>query len=238
VTISDYAAFQVASPLNNGEMITVYNLNPAKQGQVDIVDTSSAINTRAYSGFHLVVNGRLPRGGSLLGGWSLERNPTVTCDSSDPNQFRFCDQNGKRYQENGAVPPAPFRRSYRVLGTFPGLPKALTASLALRHFPGDPVVNNWIVPASVFPNGKRTQSIAVPLIAPTAQFLPSWTQIDLSAKRTFTFGRTTVVADVTVFNVMNSSTVITQTTTFGPSFGTPTTIIPGRLPRIGLQLRF
>jgi hypothetical protein len=219
-------------------MITLYNLNPAKQGQVDTLDTSSSVNTRTYTGIHVLVNGRLPRGGTLLGGWSMERNATVTCDASDPNLFRFCDQNGRLYQENGTVPSAPFRPSYRLLGTFPGLPYSLSASLAIRGFAGDPVVNNWVVPASFFPNGKRTQSVTVPLIAPQSQFLPNWNQVDISAKRTFKFGNTILVADVTIFNVMNSNTVITQTTTFGASFGTPTLIIPGRLPRVGVQLRF
>ena len=235
---SDYAGFQVASPLNNGEMITVYNLNSSKQGKVAVLDTSSAINTRTYSGIHLMFNGRLPRGGSLLGGWSMERNATVTCDTSDPNLLRFCDQNGALHQENGKVPSAPFRPSYRLLGTFPGLPYALAASLVIRGFSGDPLVNNWVVPAAFFPNGRRTQPVTVPLIAPQTQFLPNWNQVDVSAKRTFRFGRKTLVADVTLFNLLNASTVITQTTTFGASFGTPTLIIPGRLPRVGLQLGF
>jgi hypothetical protein len=96
---------------------------------------------------------------------------------------------------------------------------------------------NWVVPASLFPGG-RTQPVTVPLIRPNSEFLPRWTQLDLSAKRTFAIGRTRFVADVTIFNVLNASTVITQVATFGAAFGTPTSIIPGRLPRLGLQVSF
>ena len=40
-TISDYTSFEVPNPLLNGETLTIYNLNPAKQGLVDLLDTTA-----------------------------------------------------------------------------------------------------------------------------------------------------------------------------------------------------
>ena len=236
VTLADYASFQVLSPLN-GETITVYNLNRAKQGQVDLLDTASDVNKRVYSGLHLVVRARLPRGGTLLGGWSAERTIAVTCDTRNPNEFRFCDQGGDLYQEFGRTSKPPHVSSFKLLSTVPGLPYDLSASVALRSYLGDPLSVNWVVPASLFPGG-RTQSVTVPLIPPNTKFAPRWTQLDLGVKRSFQIGRTRLVADLTIFNVLNVSTVITEVETFGAALGTPTSIIPGRLPRLGLQVSF
>lgn len=236
LTLTDYASFQVLSPLN-GETITVYNLNRAKQGQVDLLDTASDINKRVYSGLHLVVRARLPRGGTLLGGWSAERTIAVTCDTINPNEFRFCDHGGDLYQEFGRTSKPPHVSSFKLLSTVPELPYDLSASVALRSYLGDPLNVNWVVPASLFPGG-RTQSVTVPLIPPNTKFAPRWTQLDLGVKRSFQIGRTRLAADLTIFNVLNVSTVITQVETFGAALGTPTSIIPGRLPRLGLQVSF
>lgn len=232
--VADYASFQVSSPLD-GQPITIYNLDRSKQGQVDLLDTASDLNERVYQGYHLVVTGRLPRGGTVLGGWSAERRVDISCDTNNPNEFRFCDQRGQLFQELGRTAPSPYVSSFKVLSTVPGLPYNFTGSIALRSYVGDPMEMNWVVPASLFPGG-RTQPVTVPLLAPNSQFLPRWTQLDLSAKRTFQLRGLRLVADLSVFNVLNASTVITQVATFGAAFGTPTSIIPGRLPRLGLQV--
>src|SRR5207249_2018766 len=71
-SFSDYTPFQAANPLNNGEMITIYNLNLSKQGQVDLVDATSSINKRTYTGFEVSFMARLPKGGTAFGGWTTE----------------------------------------------------------------------------------------------------------------------------------------------------------------------
>jgi len=237
VSLSDYAAFEAASPLS-GERITLYNLDSQKRGQVDILDRNSDINKRTYTGLHLSVNMRLPQGGTLIGGWSTERTVQVTCDTNDPNQFRFCDQSGQLHQDAGATTKARFLSNFKLLGVVPGLPFGLTGGVALKSYQGDPLGINWIVPAPLFPSGQRTQAVVTPLISPNTKYLPRWTQIDLSVKRTFRLRPVELVADLTVFNVTNSSVVLGELQTFGPSLGTPTEIMSGRFPRLGLQMRF
>src|SRR5206468_194703 len=64
VGLSDYTAFQTPSPLN-GEPVTIYNLNRAKQGLVDLIDTTSTdrdTSRQTYDGLELSFSARLPRG--------------------------------------------------------------------------------------------------------------------------------------------------------------------------------
>ena len=68
---------------------------------------------------------------------------------------------------------------------------------------------NWVVPANLFPGG-RTQSVTVPLIPPGTKYLDRWTQVDLSLKKMFSFGRQRLEGSLDMFNFLNSNVVLTQ----------------------------
>jgi len=53
VSQSDYTIVNVPNPLNSSELIPIYNLNVAKRGQVQRVDTNSDVNGRWYNGADL-----------------------------------------------------------------------------------------------------------------------------------------------------------------------------------------
>ena len=180
LNVSDYAPFQVPNPLTAGEMITVFNLDRAKQGQVDTVATASDVNRRTYNGFEVNMMARLPNGGTVLGGWFTERTVSITCDTNDPNQYRFCDQSGQLFQELGTVPSLPFRHEFKLAATYP-FPWKLEASMSLMSYPGSGGITttaapapylavDWVVPAVLFPGG-RTQSVTVGLIPPGTEVL-------------------------------------------------------------------
>ena len=102
-TRADYTPVTVVSPFD-GEVITVYNLRPAKLSQVSEVDTTASSDPKAVvHRIRVHVQRRLPGGATLFGGTSTDRNLTVTCDDPDnPNNDRFCDQRDT---------PVPYRRS-------------------------------------------------------------------------------------------------------------------------------
>lgn len=239
LTLEDYQAFQATSPLD-GTPITIYNLNPAKQGQVRLVDTNSEVNRRTYDGFEASFNARLPRGITFFGGWSSDRIVRVSCDTNDPNLLRFCDE--RDYD-------IPFRSDFKLSGAIP-LPWGLQVSGIFMSYAGNTnnaipeggtvtyLRNNWVVPASVFPNGQRTQSVTVNLIQPGTQYSERWNQLDLEGRRTFKVGGTTLVAQMAVYNVMNGNTILTQNQNFGAALGQPLTILQGRLVRAALQVKF
>jgi hypothetical protein len=242
IDLSNYTPFQIANPLGNGEMITVYNLNKASQGQVALVDRNSSINHTDFSGFELGFTGRLRGGANLFGGWSLERTIVVTCDglsSVNPNQLRFCDQSNGTNQDLGHGVNVPFRSEYKLAGSVPVVAK-LSVSVSLLSYAGLPLNTTYSVPVSAFAVvGGRTQSVTVPLTAPYSQFYPRWNQLDVGARRPFTFGRLEATAQVDVFNLLNSQTVLTQNTSFGGStFGLPSSTMVGRMLRLSTSLKF
>ena len=126
VTLADYTPVDVVSPLD-GSVITVYNLNAAKRGQVQQVDrnsTDSDTRRNAYNSFELSVTGRLPGGGNAFGGWTADRTMDVACDSRDnPNTLRFCDQ---------SVLGMPFQHEFKLSVVQP-LPAGFQAGFTMTR---------------------------------------------------------------------------------------------------------
>jgi hypothetical protein len=78
---SDYTIINIANPVD-GSLIPIYNLNPAKNGLLDRVDTNSTdqnLRSLHYNGFELGTSGRF-RGASFFGGWTFDRRVLVHCD--------------------------------------------------------------------------------------------------------------------------------------------------------------
>ena len=233
---TDYTAVQTVSPLS-GETMTIFNLLPSKQGLVDIVDRNSDTNRRSYTGYEATFTVRLPNGGTALGGWSHERTVAVTCDTSDPNQLRFCDQTGQTHQDLGVNQPIPFVNEFKLAVAYP-LPFKANVSMSMLSYPGLPLGVTWSVPASAFPNGQRTQAITTPLLSPGVNYLPRWNQMDISGGKTFQVGKVVVGGVFTVYNVLNSNADLGQTQTFGATLGRPTSILQARLLRLGITAKF
>ena len=61
ISHSDYTLLTTPDPRGNGELLPVYNLDRAKLGLVNELDTNSDLNTRVYNGFDVSFNYRLPK---------------------------------------------------------------------------------------------------------------------------------------------------------------------------------
>ena len=89
VSNANYFPVDVVSPLD-GQVFTVYNLDPSKRAQYNAIDfnsTDSDKRSRVYNGYELGVSGRL-HGASFFGGWGFEQLVSVQCDSVDnPNNY-------------------------------------------------------------------------------------------------------------------------------------------------------
>ena len=227
LSLSDYTLFQATSPID-GTPVDVYNLDIAQRGVENILDTNSDTNAQDYNGFELSFQARLPGGGTFFGGTTTERTILNTCDTDNPNDFRFCDQS----QED-----IPWLTEYKLAGYYP-LPGGIVANMSLISWPGRQLITRWSVPRSQFPNGQRTQSVNVNLAPPGTKYTDRYTQFDLGIKKILQFGGLQVHADFTVFNVLNTSAVLNENTRFGSSLGQPQQIAQGRLPRVAAQLKW
>jgi hypothetical protein len=126
-TLADYTPVEVVSPLD-GEVFTVYNLDPAKLRSVDTLDTNAGSGRRQiYNGVDFTINARLPRGATLFGGFITERTLRMTCDEpDDPNLLLFCDD-----RENGI----PWRPQLKLAGSYP-MPWGVQLSASFQSLAG------------------------------------------------------------------------------------------------------
>ena len=154
-SFADYTPFQWVAP--SGEVITSFSLNPAAAALDDTVDGNAVSRTRVYNGLDVSVSARLPGGGQLLAGWTMEKERQQNCDEiDDPNLMRFCDERSAGLgppSEAGTVPgfdgnfltglaeglgtefPVPWRHEFKLVGSYP-LPGGFQVQAALQSYPG------------------------------------------------------------------------------------------------------
>lgn len=243
---SDYTPFQVPSPLNNGDIVTIYNLNPAKLGLVDNLDQNSSANSRVFTGYDLTFQSRF-KGVNVFGGATIGKQVANTCQVEDPNFLRFCDQ---------GTTAQPYQTQFKLSGSYT-LPWAVQISGSFQSYPGDarnatvdgtivaedPSLRvNWNVNGATFralTGVALTQpQVIVPLNEPGTDFLGRHNQLDLRLKRTFRVGSYSIEPQFDAYNALNSGVVLTQNQVFGTALGRPVTILQGRLLRFGLQARW
>ena len=247
VSHDDYTVVNIPNPVAPGEMVPIYNLDVAKRGQVDIIDKNSSQNRRWYNGFDVGFTARA-RGASLYGGVTTGKQTTTFCEVDDPNSLRYCDQRDL---------DMPYLTQFKLAGTYP-LPWGISLSGSWQGLPGvpvgtarqdaeyvaaqnripDPSLNvEYIVTRTQIPN-LTVASVTVPLIEPGVQFLDRRNQIDIRLSKSVTISRVKLQGQFDVFNLLNASTILSTTETYGTALGRPTAILQGRLYGVGLQVTF
>jgi hypothetical protein len=252
-----------------GQPFTIYDVSPAAVSRVDQLDTNAGSERKhVYNAFDLNVNARLPRGGTVFGGFVTERNLRNICDEpDDPTMLLYCDDT-----ENDI----PYRPTLKLAGTYPlmyGISiSASFQSLAGRPLGGtttagnkisgpgygdvgSPIGTNFLItrttryPAncpSPCPAGAlvaptlTSASLTVPLVAPGVEFLPRLNQLDLSFAKQFRIGQMRVQGQLDMFNALNKSTeLLYRSTNFATaSYLQPSSILQGRMYRVGMQLKW
>lgn len=125
----------------------------------------------------------------------------------------------------------------KIAGTY-FLPLRLQLGIAFQSYAGEALAVNWAVPASVFPNGQRTQSVTVNLIEPGTQYLERWNQLDINVKRNFEVRKARFDIGVDLFNMLNGNVVLVQNQNFGASLGRPQQILQPFMARLSANLKF
>ena len=234
VTAADYLPVEVTSPLN-GETITAFNLDPAKRGLVDRVDTNAPDGARKqiYNGIEATFVARTPGNGRILGGVTYDRTRVKDCSPDDPNANggRFCDQFGGNVD-------MPFRPLLKLSGFYPLPVWGIELAGSFQSAPGEQLANTWDVGRRIIP-GLTQSSIDVELISPGSLHADQITQLDLSVAKAVEFGASNRLrVQLELFNVFNSNVVLNQRQTFGSRLYTPTRIMSARLVQIGASFNF
>jgi hypothetical protein len=252
---ADYTPVTIVSPLE-GEVITAYNLAPAKLSLTQRIDTNATSDRKQiFNGFELAMNARLRGGVTIFGGTSHQKTVMVTCDQpDDPNLLRFCDQ-----RETGV----PFQTDFKFNVSYPA-PWGVQLSGVFQSYQGKsaPLVNslpssqtNWLVSrttryaancvgpctpgALVIPNLTEA-SITVPLTPPGTEFLDRHNQLDVRLGKRFQLNRVRLNAQVDIFNVLNASPVeIVRSFNYGTAgYMLPAQVLQARLVKVSAQVEF
>lgn len=241
---ADYTAVTIISPLN-GEVITAYNLAPAKLSLTQRLDTNASSDwQQTYNGFELAMNARLRGGVTIFGGTAHQRTIAVTCDQPDDlNLLRFCDQ-----REGGI----PFQTDFKMNVSYPVPFWDLQLSGVFQSYQGKAAGTDWLIsrttrytencigactPGALVIPSLTEASITVPLTQPGTEFLDRHTQLDLRVGKRFEIGRARLNAQLDLFNVLNANPVeIVRSSNFGTTaYRLPAQVLQARLAKLSAQ---
>jgi hypothetical protein len=225
VPFSAYTLLDIPDPRGNGQTVPVYNLMPAYLGRVNELDTKSD-NTRTFNAFDVMLNARFANGATLSGGTSTGRQVSATCQVTDPNSLRFCDEGGY----------IPMRTQFKLSGILP-LPYDVRLSGVFQSVLGNEFIAQYRVDRTVVPT--LTQAfVNVRLTEPGEEYYDRINQLDFSISKIFKAGKVQVIPQLDLFNALNAAPVLAANTTWGSSLGNVLSVLNARLLRIGAQMRF
>jgi hypothetical protein len=227
LSLADYTLVTVADPRGNGQTLPVYNLNVAKRGLLDELDTNSDSNKRTYTGVDASVSSRFGRGGTMMVGTSTGRLLGVNCQVDDANLQRFCDQTEF---------DIPFRTSLRVVANYP-MPYGIRLAGVFQSVPGLELPTNYVVNRTIVPSLTQT-SVTVRLDEPGQQYRDRVNQLDVSVGREFSVRNVRITPKLNLYNALNVNPVLTDVTTFGSSLGRPQSVLPARIVHFNVLVKF
>ncbi len=250
---------------NAGQQICGFkDLNPLFVPLAPFYNVTKASNfgdvTDLYTGYDVNVNARLPRGGVVSGGVSVGHVVTDTCAVVGQAGVSYAAVSGVLASSSGTVPSTlppvnasqapstlychvqpPFQPDWKGLVNYPLPWWGLTTSATIQNRPGPQILANYTVSSAMVQNLGRSLSAGAstaPLISPGTLYGDRLTQLDVRFGKIFRVQRTRIQGAVDIFNVLNSSAILTQNNTFGSAWRTPTLILQGRLLKIGAQIDF
>jgi hypothetical protein len=267
-TKADYIPFNIFNPMTGQPftIYDVSPAAVSRVDQLDT--NAGSERKHIYMGYDLNVQARLPKGGSLFGGLVTERNLRNICDEpDDPTVLLYCDDwaNDIPYRPTlklaGTYPIVWGISVSAAFQSSAGRPLGLTTTAGNKISgpgygdTGSPVGTNYLItrtttyPANCpapCPAGQlvaptlTSASLTVPLVAPGTEFLPRINQLDLSFAKWFQFGTSRIQGQADIFNIFNENYAIAyRSTNFATTaYLQPSSVLQGRMIRLGLQLKW
>jgi hypothetical protein len=255
VVPADYQPYTITAPADprlpggGGTVITgLYDIRPEKFGQVDNFVTSASRfgkQTEHYNGVDVSVNLRPTGGLTVQGGLSWGRSSTDACDVTpkmdDPSP-RFCRvQTPIHTNVTGLVAYSIPRIDVQTGATFVSKPYqgVNVPTIASQSLAANYVVSNALIAPSLGRNlAGGSANVTVNLVEPGTLYGDRLNQLDVRVGRRFSFGPRAVTVGLDVFNLLNSSAVLTYNQTYGTSWLTPQAILVARFAMVSAQVDF
>jgi len=257
VTPDDYDPFCVTAPTDSrlpgdvsGKQICgLYDIKPAKFGQVNNLVTQSSHfgdRTEVYNGIDVSLNTRFAQGGVFQGGLSVGRTVEDSCVTVDQPQN---GDTGYGLTVGGTAPgycrvtrPWAAATQLKFMVVYP-LPWNLQTSAVYQNIPGMPINTTYLaVNAEIAPSLGRNlvgrNNVVIDLVPPNTIFEPRLQQVDLRVSRTFAAGKARLKANLDLYNALNASSVLNQTTRYGPQWMNVVQVMGGRMLKFGGEFQF
>ena len=241
---SDLTPFSIVAPMDSrlpqggGYVVPgLYDVIPAKAGQVDNLVTDSAEYghwQQTFNGLDVTVEARVGNRWTLIGGTSTGQTVADNCEvrarlpelaTTTIGTTPF----GAGLMSSSVSPVSPYcYTAFGVLTQARGLSSYVIPALevevaaTIQSKPGALLAANYAVPNSVVaPSLGRNLSgnadtVTVNLIRPGSLYGDRINQLDVRLAKVFTSGRYRIVAGADIYNMLNSNAVLTYNNTFVP----------------------
>jgi hypothetical protein len=249
VTAAQFDRFSVTAPRDprlpdgGGYVLSnLYNVTPTLFGQTDNLLTDAGSfgeQYQVYNGIQLNVTARPRNGVTLQGGLNSGKTVMDNCEVRDVLP-EIAPVNPFCHNDPGMIT----RLSGLAAYTIPRIDVSVSGTF--RSDPGLPLAANYAVPAAdVAASLGRAPSGAVPnvvvnLVAPGEQFGDRVNEIDLRVAKVLRFGKTRANVGFDLYNLLNSSAVLSYNQTFVPngSWMQPLLVLTPRFVKFTAQLDF
>ena len=249
---ADFNQYCVTAPtdsrlgsVSGTQVCGLYDLNPAKFGQIDNLIRTEDGFKETFNGVDLGMRARFGNGGVLNGGVSLGNTQSDNCTVVDNPGFivaaaspeqRLCNFGNRQDQ-------------FKVNGSYP-LKWGITASAIYQNIPGTSQLATFVATnAQVAPSLGRnlaacgaavtcTQTVSVGLLEPNTKRERRASQLDLRFSRITKFGAQRLRVGFDIYNALNRDDVLGMVNTFGSTWLRPSGILAGRLYKLNAQFDF
>jgi hypothetical protein len=207
--------------------------------------------TDVYTGYDVSLTARIGgRGGIVSGGVSAGRERTDFCDvqamaSLGSNAATSAGRVGE--STIGTYPSTlfcqvtpPYQPDWKALISYPLPWWGLHASATWQNRPGPQTLASYVVTSSetTLPRPLTQGTATVNFIEPGTEYGDRVNQLDVRFAKSVPVGRGRLQGTVSMFNVLNSNATLTWSTRYGPNWLVPTSILQGRLVKVGGTLIF
>ena len=259
-SLSDYTPYTFYNP-QTGAPIEVYARSlEATRRPTRNLDTFDPARKRSYNAFQANTTWRIPGGGQLFGGYTMERERQKACTApDDPNYLATgstTNYTTRAFCDDFAI-DIPWKHQFKLSGTrsigwgldlsmafqsnqSPNSTRVMNVTRGVTRYPaGCPApcpAGQVIMPTGTFGQG----SLIVFLEPERGTFVERINQLDFKLSRRFQVGRFQVLPVLEVFNLNNSDAIISYVTTnaLSASFLAPNSIMQGRMFGAGVTTRW
>jgi hypothetical protein len=249
VSAADFDPFQITAPsdprLPDGGGYTIgnlYNVSNALFGRTDNLLTAAerfGAQTQTYNGGMLNVTARPRNGLTIQGGLNAGKTVMDNCDLRETLR-ELGPTNPYCHNDPGLVTRVSGLASY----TIPNLDVLVSGTF--RSDQGLPLAANYAVPAAAVaqslgrPLAGGAPNVVVNLLAPGDRWGDRVNEVDVRVAKVLRFGRTRTNIGVDVYNLFNSSAVLSYNQSYvlnGPWL-TPTMVLTPRFAKVSAQIDF